>query len=200
MPIDLEQFHQAFFEESFEGLETMESGLLNLDPGRVDVKSINTIFRAAHSIKGGSGTFGFTRIAEFTHGVETLLDEVRGERREITREFVDLLLQSVDCLREMLSFTKTRQPIETERVVQTQYRLDQLLHGAIPQNAQSSTAEQSVETESAGVGWHIKFRPHLNLFRTGNDPFRLIRELDALGKLSVRADSTQLPTFAEIDP
>ncbi len=200
MPIDLEQFHQAFFEESFEGLEIMESGLLNLDPGRVDVESINTIFRAAHSIKGGSGTFGFTRIAEFTHGVETLLDEVRGERREITREFVDLLLQSVDCLREMLSFTKTGQPIDTERVAQTQYRLDQLLHGAMPQNAQSSTAEQSVEAESAGDGWHIKFRPHLNLFRTGNDPFRLIRELDTLGKLSVRADSTQIPTFTEIDP
>lgn len=200
MSIDLEQFHQAFFEESFEGLEIMESGLLNLDPGGVDIESINTIFRAAHSIKGGSGTFGFITIAEFTHGVETLLDEVRAERREITRESVDLLLQSVDCLREMLSATKAGQQIDTERVAQTQCQLDRLLHGTVPRNTLSSTAEQSTEKESTGVGWHIMFRPHLNLFRTGNDPYRLIRELATLGELSVQADSTQVPAFAEIDP
>ncbi len=63
MSIDLAQFHQVFFEESFEGLDVMESGLLNLDLGSVDDEEINTIFRAAHSIKGGSGTFGFMEVS-----------------------------------------------------------------------------------------------------------------------------------------
>ena len=64
MSIDMSQFHQVFFEECFEGLEAMESGLLSLDIGDIDSEVINTIFRAAHSIKGGSGTFGFTVVAD----------------------------------------------------------------------------------------------------------------------------------------
>jgi len=85
MSIDMAQFHQVFFEESFEGLEVMESGLLNLDMGDVDDEAINTIFRAAHSIKGGSGTFGFTSVSDFTHVMETLLDEMRDGRRQVTK-------------------------------------------------------------------------------------------------------------------
>ena len=76
MSIDLSQFFEVFFEESFEGLDTMEAELLNLEPGEEDLETINTIFRAAHSIKGGSGTFGFNSVAEFTHVLETLLDQI----------------------------------------------------------------------------------------------------------------------------
>ena len=77
MSIDLSQFFEVFFEESLEGLDVMESELLNLTPGDVDNETINTIFRAAHSIKGGSGTFGFTHVSDFTHVLETLLDQIR---------------------------------------------------------------------------------------------------------------------------
>ncbi len=77
MTLDLTQFHDAFFEESFEALDSMEAALLKLDLGAPDAELINTIFRVAHSIKGGSATFGFTEIASFTHSLETLLDELR---------------------------------------------------------------------------------------------------------------------------
>jgi two-component system chemotaxis sensor kinase CheA len=77
MGIDVSQFHQVFFEESFEGLESMESALLELSRGSDDPELIHLIFRAAHSIKGGSGTFGFSAVANFTHVMETLLDEMR---------------------------------------------------------------------------------------------------------------------------
>ena len=102
MSIELSQFFQVFFEESFEGLDVMESGLMSLDPANVDNEMINSIFRAAHSIKGGSATFGFASVAEFTHVLETLLDEVRAETRGMSTDMVDLFLQSVDCLRELL--------------------------------------------------------------------------------------------------
>ena len=75
--IDLSQFHAIFFEECSEGIEAMESGLLNLGIGETDTEMVNTIFRAAHSIKGGAGTFGFTDISEFTHGMETMREERR---------------------------------------------------------------------------------------------------------------------------
>src|ERR1700741_4384864 len=101
MTIDLTQFHDAFFEESFEALDSMEAALLKLDIGAPDKELINTIFRVAHSIKGGSATFGFTDIASFTHSLETLLDELRGQRMQVTQAISNQLLKSVDLMREM---------------------------------------------------------------------------------------------------
>ncbi|WP_206045339.1 Hpt domain-containing protein [Oceanicoccus sagamiensis] len=112
MAIDLEQFHQVFFEESLEGLDGMEQTLLSIDSSGADSEAINTIFRAAHSIKGGSGTFGFDAITEFTHVAETLLDEVRDNKRELTPEIIELLLQSCDCLRNMISALQAGQSID----------------------------------------------------------------------------------------
>ena len=95
MSIDLSQFHAVFFEESFEGLELMEAALLDLDVGNPDSEQINAIFRAAHSIKGGSGTFGFVQVAEFTHILETLLDKVRDGVRIFVHEDNAATVQAV---------------------------------------------------------------------------------------------------------
>ena len=112
MAIDLEQFHEVFFEESLEGLDVMEHGLLAINGGeQPDIDVINTIFRAAHSIKGGSGTFGFMAIANFTHVLETLLDEARDGSRILGTDAVDLLLQSCDCLRAMVVSLQAGEPI-----------------------------------------------------------------------------------------
>jgi len=116
MSIDMAQFHQVFFEESFEGLDVMENGLLNMDPGEADPEEINSIFRAAHSIKGGSGTFGFSNVSEFTHVMETLLDEMRDGRRPVTDDAVNVLLASVDVLRDMLTAARDGGEPDEERV------------------------------------------------------------------------------------
>ena len=81
MSMDLQRFHATFFEESREGLDAMEAGLLALESGQQDAEIINSVFRAAHSIKGGAGTFGFDAIAGLTHVLETLLDELRAGKR-----------------------------------------------------------------------------------------------------------------------
>lgn len=77
MQIDLSQFFDIFFEEAEEHLATLESVLLALDIDAPDAEALNAIFRAAHSIKGGAGTFGFTDLINVTHQLETLLDAVR---------------------------------------------------------------------------------------------------------------------------
>jgi len=199
MSIDLAQFHQTFFEESFEGLEAMEGGLLNLNTGALDLDVINTIFRAAHSIKGGSATFGFSEIANFTHVMETLLDEMRAGKREVTREGVDLLLQSVDCLRTMLAATQAGKPIEKAEVQALHAQLEELLRANQPLSVQSIAVAQQT-APSAVSGWDITFHPHDGMLRTGNDPVRMFRELDSLGELSVAADLSALPEFAALDP
>jgi chemotaxis protein histidine kinase CheA len=87
-----------------------------MDPGTVDAEEINAIFRAAHSIKGGSGTFGFKNVSDFTHVMETLLDEMRDGRRSVTADAVEVLLQSVDVLREMLEAARDNGQADEVRV------------------------------------------------------------------------------------
>lgn len=197
MAINLEQFHQTFFEESFEGLDSMESGLLNLQAGGMDDDTINTIFRAAHSIKGGSGTFGFNDVAKFTHVLETLLNEMRDGRRAVTPEGVNLLLESVDCLREMLTAVRAKVPANQERVADMQARLETMLGSTATPSASVAVA---LVPSAIGAGWTIRFQPKIHLFTTGNDPLRIIRELSTLGELSVVADIAPLPEFDEMNP
>ncbi|MFO1399845.1 MAG: chemotaxis protein CheA [Steroidobacteraceae bacterium] len=123
MSIDLTQFHETFYEESFEALGSMEESLLKLDVGAPEAELINTIFRVAHSIKGGAATFGFAEIASFTHTLETLLDELRSHRMQVTDALMDLLLKSVDVMRDMLRAQQAKQPIDAQRVADLQFDL-----------------------------------------------------------------------------
>jgi two-component system chemotaxis sensor kinase CheA len=203
MSIDMEQFHQVFFEESFEGLDIMETGLLNLDMGDVDAEDINTIFRAAHSIKGGSGTFGFTSVSDFTHVMETLLDEMRDGRRQVTQPAVDVLLGSVDCLKEMLTAIQDGDDVDTESVAEYQKSLEIELNGS-EETGTTELVEESVKEEAVEVsneqGWHIAFSPHSHLLKTGNDPVRMFRELSGLGDLKTTVDLQGVPDFYDLDP
>jgi len=205
MSIELAQFHQVFFEESFEGLDVMESGLLNLDLGNVDEEEINTIFRAAHSIKGGSGTFGFMDVSDFTHVMETLLDEMRAGQREVSQKGIDVLLAAVDCLREMLSAIQNQQEIDQAQVRIYKRRLDEELNGATDvTNApeEDSTAEPSNDSSIGACqesGWHIAFSPHVHMLKLGNEPLRMFRELEEMGRLTVAADDQGLPGLHELD-
>lgn len=197
MSIDVRQFHQVFFEESFEGLDAMESALLELGGGATDPELIHTIFRGAHSIKGGSGTFGFTDVARFTHVMETLLDQMRSGTREITRDAVDLLLEAVDALREMLTAVRDGVEHDAPRIAALSARFDALLGSAV---STGGPAPQAGSADAAVSGWRIRFRPAPHMLQTGNDPVRMFRELATLGELVARADVSAVPEFAELDP
>jgi len=203
MSIDMSQFLVTFYEESFEGLEIMESELLNLDVGAADSETINTIFRAAHSIKGGSGTFGLNDVASFTHVMETLLDDMREGKREVTQEAVDILLASVDVLHEMLSLLRDEQPLNHDVIAAAQQKLDELLHSGSGDSGEAKpplTEATGVPAEAEQVygGWEIGFKPDVEMFKTGNDPVRMMRELDGMGDIKVVADFDRLPLLEDI--
>ena len=162
MSVDLSQFIPSFLEESFEGLELMESSLLNLEQG--DDETINSIFRAAHSIKGGAGTFGFNKVTEFTHLVETLLDEMRDGRRDIEQNDIELLLESVDCMKLLIEAIRDEQECEDEKINDTA----KLLSLALDENVAAITV--TADSKSIGSGdtdnqsiWHIEFIPEHHL-------------------------------------
>jgi len=101
--IDVSQFHAVFFEEADEHLASMEALLLALNVAQPDEEAVNAVFRAAHSIKGSAGMFGFTDITALTHEAETLLDRVRKLELPLTVEIVDALLETRDILNAQLS-------------------------------------------------------------------------------------------------
>ena len=101
--IDLSQFYQVFFEEAGENLDRMEAQLLEIDIEAADDEELNSIFRCAHSVKGGAATFGFADVAELTHQMETLLDKLRRHELAPTTAMVDVLLQAGDALRAQLA-------------------------------------------------------------------------------------------------
>ncbi|HEY4374833.1 MAG TPA: chemotaxis protein CheA [Burkholderiales bacterium] len=100
---DVSQFLGVFFEETDEHLRTMESLLLDIDLANLDPETVNAIFRAAHSIKGNSGMFGLTDLADLTHEAETLLDRVRKGQMALSPAIVDTLLESKDALEALLA-------------------------------------------------------------------------------------------------
>ena len=204
MSVDLTQFHQVFLEESFENLDAMEDQLMALDPFNPENEVINSIFRAAHSIKGGAGTFGFAAVAEFTHLLETLLDEVRAGKRGITQEEVDLFLQAVDCLRDVLQSCQQGVDHDRERVAELSKLFLGLMQDStgkpIKSSASSSTIEHSqsniaTSEKNANRCWSIQFSPHRDLFTTGNEPLRIFRVLAELGELKVTSLVEALPSF-----
>ena len=197
MSIDMEQFKATFIEESLEGLDTMESVLLEMQPGDVDGDAVDNIFRAAHSIKGGSATFGFQDITQFTHVVETLLDQVRGGERAVTREAIDLFLQSVDIVRDMLASAQEGFDINQAQVDEVKAGLERMLGSeALP----AATDVAEAEADDAGEGWVIDFRPFPDMLRSGNDVVRLFRELAELGEFAAEADLSALPALVDMAP
>lgn len=198
MNMDMQRFHATFFEESREGLEAMESGLLQLEQGNRDSELINSIFRAAHSIKGGAATFGFDAVAALTHVLETLLDELRAGKRPVTGPAVDAMLASVDVLRALLAEAETGQPADPHASQAVQARLNAVLTG---QDAPAPAAvAQAEEAQDEPAGWKIGFTPAPSLFMSGNDPLRILRELEHLGPLEVACRMERLPGFAQLDP
>ncbi|AVP56880.1 chemotaxis protein CheW [Pulveribacter suum] len=103
MDFDLSQFYQIFFEEAAENLDQMEQMLLVLDVSAANDEELNGIFRCAHSIKGGSATFGFSDVAELTHQMESLLDRLRRHELQLVPQMVDVLLESADASRSLLA-------------------------------------------------------------------------------------------------
>jgi two-component system, chemotaxis family, sensor kinase CheA len=101
--LDLNQFYQVLFEEAGENLDRMEQQLLEIDIESADDEELNSIFRCAHSVKGGAATFGFKDVAELTHQMETLLDKLRRHELEPSAAMVDVLLKSGDALKAQLA-------------------------------------------------------------------------------------------------
>lgn len=185
MSIDLSQFHQVFMDEAYEHLATMESLLLALDLADPSLDDLNAIFRAAHSIKGGAGTFGFTDIAQLTHALETLLDLLRKEELQPTDVMIDAFLQCCDLLSSMLDAHQDGSEVDQSRINQLEAELLFLAE------SDEATATTSAGTDVSGASWLIKLHPAEDVFAKGASWEAINSDLKSLGELEVLAEAKE---------
>src|SRR3989338_7438734 len=195
MSIDMSQFYQVFFEESAEHLASMESLLLALDLDAPDPDQLNAIFRAAHSIKGGSGTFGFNDMTEVTHILETLLDGIRKNEITITADMVDAFLQAGDVLRGLLDAHQNGTIADPAPSIEIRARLEQLTaegspgqktksgHASVAATAGSAAATAEAPPPSVQHTYQIKFAKSSAIFPKKTDLSNLLDELSNIGKI-----------------
>ena len=156
MSIDIEQFHAVFFDESQEHLDDMEQLLMELDVEDPDLEQLNSIFRAAHSIKGGSGIFGFDALTGLTHVMENLLDKARKQTISLDVPTVDLFLETVDLLKVILDAYRTSSELPQSDIDSGVAALEKALAAAdgqatdAPQPAAESAAADDDDIDGFG--------------------------------------------------
>ena len=201
MSVDLKRFHATFFAESYKGLDRMEADLLRLERDGPDEDLLNSIFRAVHSVKGSGGSLGFREIAEFSHELESVLDEIRKGRSSVTPRTSELLLSALDCLRSLLRDAEHERPPDGARRGLMKEVLSDLVAEAGPAAAKAAVPSPTRHAAAPGKRRvRISFRPHPRLFYSGNDPLRLFRVLAELGEFEAKADLDGLPDLKHFDP
>lgn len=204
MSTDLSQFQESFFEESAEHLSTIEDGLLQLEQHPEDLDLLNRIFRAAHSIKGNSGMFGFTAVGQFTHKMETLLDQLRNGHLSVTPAIADILLRSTDCLKVLIDAAHGEGAPDAATIVQLEGELAAAAGESPKASKQGSPGATTGPSPSSGPAqqqYRITWTPPGWLFQRGLDPLRIIGELEELGTIESRSlDMSRLPAFSALDP
>ncbi len=193
------RLRELFTEEASEHAAALESGVLALEAQPDNRSLIDDLFRAAHSLKGASGSVGFASLSQLMHSLETLLDAYRSGDVAPTRAHVDVLLRGCDGARRLLSqgpehAEATALPLDLAALCQ---ELDALAHmpaaaAATPVADASATAKRS---------FRVRFKPKPEAFQWGSDPLLVIRELGSVAsQLHVRLDSSALPALAALEP
>lgn len=196
MKIDLSQFRDTFMQESGEHVLTMESGLFELRSAPNDMEILNAIFRSAHSIKGGAGSFGLTHLVRFTHVLESLLDRLRSMEIPVTEEIIGVLLAAVDVLRALLDTDGGQAP--PENMAPLLERLRGFIAGETVVAGEPRGVRETAPTPTSNA-FKIHFSPRREMFSSGTNPLVLLRNLASLGSATTTLHIGELPSLQEID-
>lgn len=206
MDEELEELRGIFLDECIENIELLENGLMRMGEGDDNPDTLNEVFRAAHSIKGGGSTFGFLPMAELTHHMETLLDEMRAGRRPVAEEDVDLLLVGLDIVQAILADSREQADADHPDRIGLQAKLEAVViagvapAGDVVGEANSAQPDESQDNSAAEVvDWLVSFSPNSDFYLRGNDALLILRELRRLGDVGVKVDSSRMPEWQQMD-
>lgn len=196
----MDELLAVFVQESREQLQALEAGLIALDRGDHDPDTLNGVFRAAHTIKGGAGVVECDFIVEFTHVVENTLDALRNGSRELSPPLIAALLQCSDHLSDLLDLLEQSATPDAECLACGQQRLANLGNPTAPTPTPTAAATPPVAANS-DRHWHISVRFGLDTLRHGMDPVSFLHYLEEMGEIvGLATIYDQLPALAEYDP
>jgi len=226
--MDMNEIKEIFFQECEEQLAELESGLLKMNDGDRDPETVNAVFRAVHSIKGGAGAFGLDDLVAFAHVFETTLDCVRSNKLEPTQDVLKVMLKAADVLADLTNAARDGGSVDQARSRGLVKELEALATGGVPAPSVSvvvgaapqpprpaPTADSgspplplrcdddfgSDEPANDGVPeYEVNFKPRSDLYAKGNDATLLLRDLARLGEMNIFCDMDALPGLTDLDP
>jgi len=200
----MDQFKEKFLEEGFELLGKLEGAMLQLENSQDDPSIIQNIFRIMHTLKGNSAMFGYERVNEFTHHLETIYDLIRNNEMEISKDILNITFKSVDHINGLLEYENDLpSPLNEEH----QKLMNDVIKMASPNgnerenpqaNQQEDTSEKDAETESI-CSYYIYFEPKADILKYGTNPLFLIDDLIQLGKALVYPKTHKIPSLDQIN-
>ena len=204
----LEGIRVVFFQECDDLTAQLETGLLALQEGDRDPEVINSVFRAAHSIKGGAGIFGLDQLVRFAHQFEGVLADARAQRLELNDDGVRVLLRASDILCDLVRVARDGGTLDPSRLEPVERELAAM---SAPEAAEEAddilldfTPTPVVFDDLPEIGgeraWIVRFRPYWDLYAKANEPVNLLRDLARLGEARVTLDEGALPLLADLDP
>ncbi len=198
--LDMDKLKETFFIETEEHISIMESSILELEASQDDLELLNSIFRAAHSVKGNSGCLGYTDIYSFTHAAETVLDRLRNGVMKASEEVVSVLLESLDCIKLLVGAAQEERECYGE-VEGALKKLEGLVEDLSEEGAEAVVEEALSFLGSSETLYKIVFRPGAELLKCGMDPFNIIKHIRNLGDVvRITPDISMLPDLCEMDP
>ncbi len=217
LPDPMDAIKQTFFQECEEQLAELEGGLLAMQAGDHDPETVNAVFRAVHSIKGGAGAFELDALVRYAHVFETSLDHLRSNRLSPQPAMLKVMLRAADTLADLVRATRDNTAIDAARSAAVGDELTALMAAPAPTALPEAAAPDldglddfvftpvkfavgEVEAPEPLQGWTIRLRPLAQLYAKANETALLLRELARLGATSVSLDTTDLPSLAELDP
>ncbi|MDH6235252.1 two-component system chemotaxis sensor kinase CheA [Mesorhizobium soli] len=206
---------QTFFQECEEQLAELEAGLLAIEAGEAEPDTVNAVFRAVHSIKGGAGAFSLAALVQFAHVFETALDQLRSGTLAPTPELLKVMLRAADLLADLVQAARTDQVVDEGR---SQVLIDELntIGGGLATDDDGGDGDMdgfvfnpvtvgfdfldSVPAAPAAQSFSIRFKPRPELYAKGNETALVLRELERLGAIAVSCNTSELPELGELDP
>jgi len=201
-----DDFRESFFQECEDLLESVNDGFRLMADNQHELETVHAVFRAVHSIKGGAGAFGLDALVAFAHHFETALDKLRSGKLDLEENVLTLFQRCGDHLADLVSAARDASTLDEVSSTQLRSELDEII-GITPQEEETEEhvfepmgLDLNLSLDPAVSGCYtIIFEPYAELFRSGNEPALLFRNLARLGTLTVKVDSTGLVPFAELD-
>ncbi|QWV92498.1 chemotaxis protein CheW [Geomonas oryzisoli] len=205
--VDLNRFNGVFFEECAENLAEMEQILISLGDREPDHEQMNAIFRAAHSIKGGAGIFGFQDMTVVTHVMESLLDRLRNHEITFVPVMIDLFLEAGDAIAMQLAWHREGKAVDQEAIDRVRAKLQQAIEaGGGAASEPAAVAEQGAPPQEEALlprRCRLAFTPDPEIFARGIRMESIISELEELaepGEFDCTAQLAELPDLPDVDP